>query len=310
MGDHDDYGTGMRGGATAPGDESGGEPDYELIYEREYSPRRFRIGEFAEMTGMTPSRVRFYEKEGLFGGAREENGYRWFTAHDAFRANAFRMLLKYGFSVDQAIEMIDSRQCCDEFRRSLVDLHKDLRRQAELVRYRMESVERALDLLDTPDPANLPEGSGFEVVDMEDWLYVEASHGPDFSVSKENAQVLAHFYEMLFATYCIRILPMADLLGSGPVVSPNYANGFRASEGWRIHPDDMPHVKRLVLGKCLLTRRVLTRAESLHRESYAPVFAYLEAHGYRVRGDALLIPAFLNLDGRGSDVETLYLPIS
>jgi DNA-binding transcriptional MerR regulator len=279
-------------------------------YEREYSGRRYRIGEFAAMTGMSASRIRFYEKQGLFGGAKEQNGYRYFTPQDAFRANAFRVLLQYGFSVDMAIEMIDSRQESGEFRCSLVAQHEALERQAELLRYRTERIERALDLLDMPDPANLPPASRFEIVDMEDWLYVEASHGADFSVSVENSEVIAHFYEMLHVTNCIRIIPAADLLGNGPTVSPNYGNGFRASEGWRIQPEDMPRVRRLVMGKCLVARRMLTRAESLSRESYTPALEFLAEHGYRVRADALLLPGFLNLDGEGSDVETLYVPIA
>lgn len=288
---------------------SGDTTEDEDIYAQEYGGRRYRIGEFSAMTGMSASRIRFYEKEGLFGGAKEENGYRYFTPQDAFRANAFRMLLQYGFGVEQAIEMIDARQASEEFRCSLVEQREALRRQAELLRYRTEGIERALDLLDAPDPANLQPGAGFEVVDMEDWLYVEASHGADFSVSVENAEVIAHFYEMLNVTYCIRVIPRADLLGEGSTVSPNYGNGLKASEAWRIQPADMPHVRRLVMGKCLRARRMLTRARSLRRESYEPALTFLDEHGYRLCGDALLLPGFVNLDGAGSDVETLYLPI-
>ena len=282
----------------------------ELDYEREYSGRRYRIGEFAAMTGMSASRIRFYEKQGLFGGAKEGNGYRYFTPQDAFRANAFRMLLQYGFSVDMAIDMIDSRQKSDEFRCSLVAQREALERQAELLRYRQDRIARALELLDLPDPDDLPPTSRYEVVDMEDWLYVEASHGADFSVAVENAEVIAHFYEMLHVTSCIRVIALADLVGDAPTVSPSYANGFKASEGWRIAPEDRPRIRRLVMGKCLAARRMLTRAESLRRESYAPALDFLSEHGYRVRGDALLLPGFLNLDGEGSDVETLYIPIA
>ncbi len=282
------------------GEAHGGGPadEAELDYDREYSGRRYRIGEFAAMTGMSASRIRFYEKQGLFGGAKEGNGYRYFTPQDAFRANAFRVLLQYGFSVDLAIEMIDSRQQSDEFRCSLVAQRQALERQAELLRYRQARIAQALELLDLPDPENLPLASRFEVVDMEDWLYVEASHGSDFSVSQENAETIAHFYEMLHVSSCIRVIPMADLVGEGPTVSPNYA------------PEDLPHVRRLVMGKCLAARRMLTRAQSLRRESYAPALEFLSQRGYRVRGDALLLPGFLNLDGEGSDVETLYVPIA
>ena len=53
---------------------SGDTTEDEDIYAQEYGGRRYRIGEFSAMTGMSASRIRFYEKEGLFGGAKEENG--------------------------------------------------------------------------------------------------------------------------------------------------------------------------------------------------------------------------------------------
>lgn len=300
-----------------------GDGSAERDYEREYAGRRYRIGEFAAMTGMSASRIRFYERAGLFPGQKEENGYRYFTARDAFRANAFRVLLQYGFTVEQAIDMIDARQNSADFRCSLVAQHEALRRQAELLRYRTERIERALELIELseggPDGVasgqqgtvdNLQAGAGFAVVDMEDWVYVEASRGSDFSISVDNAEVIAHFYSLLNVTHCVRLISTTELLGEGPTVTPSYAIAMRAHEAWRIDEQDRPRVRRLVMGKCLCARRMLTRAQSLHRESYEPMLDYLRTHGYRARGDGLLLPGFLNLDGEGSDVETIYLPIS
>ena len=88
--------------------------------------RTYKIGEFAAMTGMTPSKVRFYDKAGLFTSNRDERGYRAFTPHDAFRANAFRVLLQYGFTVEQAIEMLDAEQGCSEFEESLLGQREEL----------------------------------------------------------------------------------------------------------------------------------------------------------------------------------------
>ena len=87
---------------------------------RETGERTYKIGEFAAMTGMTPSKVRFYDKAGLFESTlRDESGYRAFTPHDAFRANAFRVLLQYGFTVERAIAVLDERQGTVEFEESL-----------------------------------------------------------------------------------------------------------------------------------------------------------------------------------------------
>lgn len=57
----------------------------------------YYIREFSNMTGLPQSKIRYYEKIGLFKVKRMKNGYRWFSPEDAFRVNAFRCLLQYGF---------------------------------------------------------------------------------------------------------------------------------------------------------------------------------------------------------------------
>lgn len=37
---------------------------------------------------------------------------------------------------------------------------------------------------------------------------------------------------------------------------------------------------------------------------------YLEKNNYKINGDILLLPSFLNLDGYGSEIEVLYIPIN
>lgn len=115
---------------------------------REGGVRMYRIKEFAAMTGLPPSKIRFYEKHGLLATRREENGYRVFSPEDAFRANAFRVLLQYGFTVEQAVAMLDAEQGTEEFKRSLEDQQAKLRREADLLRYRLAKIESALALVD------------------------------------------------------------------------------------------------------------------------------------------------------------------
>ena len=272
--------------------------------------RTYKIGEFAAMTGMSPSKIRFYEKAGLFSSSsREENGYRVFTPRDAFRANAFRVLLQYGFTVERAIEMLDARQDSAEFRGSLQEQRASLVREIELLEYRMQRIDGALDALEDGARVHGGESSDFELLDVDDWVYVEASRGNDFSVSVENRHEIAVFYELLSVTGCSRILRKDDLLGSGDTIEPSYVVSMPAHEAWRLGDCDLSKLGRLEMGKCLRYRRCLSRAESLRRETFGPLFAYLERHGYHLRSDVLLLPMFMNLDGCGSDLETLLVPI-
>ena len=47
-------------------------------------------------------------------------------------------------------------------------------------------------------------------------------------------------------------------------------------------------------------------ARSLFRRR---LFEHLDAHGLTICGDILIMPTFLNLDGEGSDIEVLYVPV-
>lgn len=263
----------------------------------------YKIGEFAAMTGMSISKVRFYDKRGLFSGSREENGYRMFEPEDAFRANAFRVLLQYGFTVDEAITMVDEQQGGEEFRLSLEGQYRDLERRMELLKWRMTKLTSALELIDNGDDPD------FTLVDMPDQMYVRASHGRDFSVSVENANELAEFYELLSITSCARIIEKADLENDHDTIDPSYINVIAKSEVYRLEKADRTHLEQLSLGKCIRFRRRVTREESVRKETFADLLAFLDDHGYQVRNDIILYPTFLNLDGQGSDIETLYVPV-
>lgn len=289
-------------GSAAPSAPAADRADYDQLYST-----RYKIGEFAAMTGMSPSRVRFYESKGLFESHREENGYRYYTAQDAFRANAFRVLLQYGFSVEDAIRMLDEHQDSAEFRQSLADQRRALERQREQLRHRIDRVDRALGCLD------LPSGGKFVLSDEQDWLYVEASRRSDFSPSVENARSLAFFYDRMDVASCVRILARTDLEGSTDLIEPSYVLAMPESEASSLEgcdlSEDLPGVRRLVLGKCLRFYRRISRAQSLRRESFEVMFEWIRAHGYRLRSDVLLVPSFFNLDGEGGDVEILLVPI-
>lgn len=263
----------------------------------------YRIKEFAAMTGLPPSKIRFYEKHGLLVTNREENGYRVFSPEDAFRSNAFRVLLQYGFTVEQAVDMLDAEQDTDEFKRSLEDQQAKLRHEAELLRYRLAKIGSALELIDGGGQA------AFTLMDAPDQLYVSASSGRDFGVSVDNEREIALFYNLLSITSCARIIAKHDFDAPGDTVDPSYVIAMPESEGHRLKGIDTAHVEHLCLGKCVRFRRRVTRAESVRKETFEDLFAYLDDHGYELRGDVILFPSFLNLDGDGSDIETLFVPV-
>ena len=266
-------------------------------------PRGYKISDFAAMVGMPQSKVRYYEKVGLFEGKRQENGYRWYTPEDAFRANSFRVLLQYGCSLEQAVRMLDERQTGEAFFRSLEEQRIELQHQADLIRYRQNRLDYIMNLIQS-EP-----GEKFEIADIEDYIYVRASHGRDFSVSVENAAELAEFADMLSISTFARIIHRSDFESAEDFVDPSYVHLLPKQESFRLKNPKSPRIERLKMGKCLRYQRQKTREESVQKTTFEPMFAWLKDHGYRMRNDILLMPAFLNLDGQGSDWETLLVPI-
>lgn len=262
----------------------------------------YQIREFAAMTGLPPSKVRFYERYGLLEDKRNESGYRVFEPEDAFRVNSFRMLLQYGFTVEAAVRLLDKEQATDEFASELHSQRARLQREADLLSYRLRRIDGALELMEAGEAAD------YALVDMPDQLYVNASIGRDFSVSVANEQAIAFFYDMLSVTSCARIIAKADLESSADVIDPDYVIALPETEAHKLEGCPLDQVKRLELGKCVRMRRRLTRAESLRKESFFGLRDYLCEHDLRLRGDAILFPAFLNLDGRGIDAETVIVP--
>ncbi|MCD8222356.1 MAG: MerR family transcriptional regulator [Clostridiales bacterium] len=87
--------------------------------------KKYRIGDVAEMTGVSRDTIRYYEKRGFLPSRREENGYRYYTREDIARLVSIlyqrRMNLPLddmeklwdtsieGASIEQMPEMIESR---------------------------------------------------------------------------------------------------------------------------------------------------------------------------------------------------------
>lgn len=255
------------------------------------------------MTGMTQSKIRFYEKHGLVLSDRMENGYRVFTPEDAFRSNAFRVLLQYGFSISEAIEMLDAKQDTDEFRSSLQEQQARLNREQMLLEYRQRRIRGVLDFLDSDEELK------FKEVDLPDHLYINASYGRDFSVSLENETVLAEYYRLLSVTSCARIVKRDNLLDERDSVDPDYINTLSVKESHYLSDYAKQHAKRLELGRCVRFGRRVTRAESIRKQTFDELFEYLDERNLEIRSDIMLMPSFLNLDGEGSDIEILYVPV-
>ncbi len=63
--------------------------------------RRYRIGEVADMLGLTVRTVRYYEEEGLIKIGRTASRQRWYTDEDILYIRRILELKNLGFSLDE-----------------------------------------------------------------------------------------------------------------------------------------------------------------------------------------------------------------
>lgn len=263
----------------------------------------YRISDFARMVGLPISTIRFYEKHGLYPDAHYKNKYRMYTHYDAFRTNSFLVLLQYGFTIDQAIQKLDQKQSDEEFVGTLHEQKLKLSHEMELAAHRINRIDTALAYIERR------EMNVFTIVMEQDYIYAHASHGLDFSAAQRNADIVARFYENLSVASCSRIISKAELFGGVERVNPSYIIGMPADAVHLLGDFRPDQVCRLKLGKCLKYTRLKTREESALNSSFDDLRREVMIRKLTPNGDLLLLPTFLNLDGKGTDAETLLLPV-
>lgn len=104
-----------------------------------------RIGELAELVGVTTRTIRHYHRIGLLpDAARAENGYRSYGLGDAVRLLRIRRLVELGLSLEEVANALADGHG-DGLREILVALDADLGAQEVQVRQRRQAVASLLE---------------------------------------------------------------------------------------------------------------------------------------------------------------------
>jgi MerR family transcriptional regulator, repressor of the yfmOP operon len=108
-----------------------------------------RIGEVAELTGITPRTIRYWEELGLLGpaGEREQGKHRLYGRGDVERIEEIvRLKGLLGLSLEQLAEMIETDAARAEIRREYFDT-EDPERRLELLLQARPLIEQQLELV-------------------------------------------------------------------------------------------------------------------------------------------------------------------
>ncbi|WP_447747264.1 MerR family transcriptional regulator [Pseudomonas nicosulfuronedens] len=121
-----------------------------------------KIGELASLSGLAPSRIRFYEASGLIAPARRlANGYREYPAQTADLLEIIRSAQQTGFSLEEIRSLLPH---ANPLKNGHGELLAGLRRKVAEIeameRQLQENRERLLAVIDNIE--NKPEGMGCE----------------------------------------------------------------------------------------------------------------------------------------------------
>ena len=111
--------------------------------------RRMRIGEFADIVGVSVDAVRFYERRGVLRPApRTSGGYRTFGEADVDRVRLARDLQQLGLTVEEVVDALvvhdqDGASCASE-RWRLEQVEARVEAQLAALRRTRRSIRQAL----------------------------------------------------------------------------------------------------------------------------------------------------------------------
>lgn len=109
-----------------------------------------KIGELAQRTGLTASRIRFYEKSGLLSLVeRRENGYRQYGPEALWMLEIIASAQSAGFSLDEIRSLLPDSQATWQHDALLESLQRKVT-DIELLQQRLaQNKERLLGAIDT-----------------------------------------------------------------------------------------------------------------------------------------------------------------
>ncbi|UFX44553.1 MerR family transcriptional regulator [Bradyrhizobium sp. 41S5] len=122
-----------------------------------------KIGELARKSGLTPSRIRFYEREGLIGSIdRGLNGYRQYSRGTRQVLEIIVMAQQAGFSLDEIRNLLPPHGKGDWSRDTLVAALKAKVVKVAALQRRLSETQAGLEAVIARIEATPPGGDCFE----------------------------------------------------------------------------------------------------------------------------------------------------
>lgn len=113
---------------------------------------KYYVKDILERFQITRDALKYYEKQGLVWGARDENGYRCYGFQDMKRIERVLWMLKLGYSIEQIRTYLSGRSFEEEMQMNAVRL-RELEKELLLARERLRFA-RHMDAYQSEIPAH------------------------------------------------------------------------------------------------------------------------------------------------------------
>ena len=107
-----------------------------------------KIGELAELAGISRDAIRFYEKHGLITPtARTESGYRFYSKSDVLRISFILSAKEVGFTLNEIHQLLELEVTKDD--KSCQDVKQFVDKKIQVVNQRLTEIKKIKQSLQT-----------------------------------------------------------------------------------------------------------------------------------------------------------------
>ncbi len=126
----------------------------------------YRVGEAAEILGISAQGVRFFERKNYIKSHREENGYRTFERGDITIAQQIQDYASVGFTLQEAAQMVLASDL-DTIEEQLLSCDARIEEKIAQLQYRRQAVALRQQVV-----ARVKQNRPAELREEEEWLYL------------------------------------------------------------------------------------------------------------------------------------------
>ena len=152
----------------------------------------YKISEFSNISGVSASNIRYYEQRGFPLSERSDSGYRQYQFEDSYRINTFNALLAHGFSVSEAIALMNPHPAEDLTKR-LQEKNQIIEDQILMLQKKLEWNRRVQHVLEHIEE----ELTLVHEVTLPELCYLKCTEGYDHTPSLENGEQIAKWVDLL-----------------------------------------------------------------------------------------------------------------